>query len=59
MKQRRREATLTRLESQLSSGVKPEKVNNKTTQNTVNLTEVDIKRIQKEISTLKKSLGKL
>lgn len=59
MKQTRREATLARLESQLASGVKPEKVNGKTTQNKVKLSETDVKRINSEISKLKKVLGRV
>lgn len=57
-KQERRKRTLTRLESQLSSGVKPmkEKVLGKMktfTNKTVPLTEKDRKRIENEIQTLK------
>ena len=58
MKQTRREATLARLESQLVSGVKPEKVNGKTTNTKVKLTDSDVKRINGEVGKLKKSLGK-
>jgi hypothetical protein len=58
MKQTRRETTLARLESQLTSGVKPEKVNGKTTNTKVKLTDSDVKRINGEVGKLKKLLGK-
>jgi hypothetical protein len=54
MKQTRKESTLARLESQLVSGVKPEKVNGKTTEKKIKLTETDVKRINNEIGKLKK-----
>lgn len=56
----RRKNALMRLEKQLQSGVKPEKIYDKskkrfvTTSNLIPLNELDISRIQKEIINLKK-----
>lgn len=49
----RRRSVLTRLEAQLKSGRKPEKVDGKSTTNLIQLGEKDIKRITKEMETLK------
>ena len=49
----RREGALARLEAQLKSGKKPEKVDGKETGKKVELTDKDKTRIQKEITTLK------
>lgn len=56
MKQQRREKALKRLENQLVSGVKPNKV--KLSGNSVNipLTDSDKKRIENEILTLKSKI---
>ena len=48
----RRESAKERLEVQLKTGKKPEKVNGKTTMNNVPLTEFDKKRINKEIDAI-------
>lgn len=48
----RREGAKERLELQLKTGKKPEKVNGKTTTNSVPLTEFDKKRINKEIDAI-------
>ena len=48
----RRESAKGRLEAQLKSGKKPEKVNGKTTLNNVPLTEFDKKRINNEINAI-------
>ena len=48
--------TLERLESQLATGKKPEKINGKTTNKKVNLTEKDKLRINSEIKILKYTL---
>lgn len=50
-------SALTRLESQLKSGTKPEKAGKKTTSKSVPLTEQDTKRINKEIETLSKKVN--
>lgn len=54
MKHERRAGALARLESQQSSGVKPEKIDGKTTGKMVKFTEKDTKRIEREITILKK-----
>jgi hypothetical protein len=48
----RREGAKERLEAQLKTGKKPEKVNGKTTMNSVSLTEFDKKRINNEINAI-------
>jgi hypothetical protein len=48
----RRERTLERFNTQLLSGVKPEKVNGKTTNNLVSLTPEDVLRINKQVGIL-------
>ena len=48
----RRKSALDRLTKQLEVGVKPEKVNGKTTNNQISLTDKDRKRIEKEIEIL-------
>jgi len=48
----RRNSAKTMLEAQLKRGTKPEKVNGKTTNNIVQLTDGDKKRIQREIEIL-------
>jgi len=48
----RRESAKKMLEEQLKRGTKPEKINKKTTNNMVALTDTDKKRIQREIETL-------
>jgi len=48
----RRRNALTRLEAQLVTGTKPEKIEGKTTANRIPLTEGNIKRINAEILTL-------
>jgi hypothetical protein len=48
----RREKALSRLKTQLASGVKPEKVDGKTTKNTISLDDSDKRRIEKEIAIL-------
>jgi len=53
----RHQNALSRLEAQLTAGTKPEKLEGKTTSNTVSLTETDTKRIKREIETLTKSLS--
>lgn len=52
-KTQRRESTLGRLQAQLKSGIKPLKEDGKDTGKTIKLTEKDIERIKKEITTLK------
>lgn len=52
----RRASVIKRLEAQLKSGVKPVKVDGRTRQETVELTETDVKRIRKEIETLNKRI---
>jgi len=52
MKQTRKTNALKRLQAQLASGVKPEKINGKTTSNKVPLSPYDIVRIKKEITIL-------
>lgn len=51
----RREGAKQRLEAQLKTGTKPEKINGKTTTNMVELSDDDKKRIKREIETLSKS----
>lgn len=48
----RREAARLVLETQLKRGTKPEKINGKTSTKMVALTDVDKKRIEKEIDVL-------
>lgn len=57
-KQRRRKlSTLERLEKQLKSGHKPEKIDGKTSlTKKVPLTESDVKRIKKELEVLEKAV---
>jgi hypothetical protein len=50
----RREGALSRLEAQVKSGKKPEKVKGKSTGKMVELGEKDLKRINNEIEVLKK-----
>ena len=52
----RRTGAQERLEAQLKSGNKPEKVKGKSTGKMVSLGENDIKRIKKELGSLKESL---
>ena len=54
----RRNSALQLLEGQLKNGTKPQKVDGKTTTTTELLTEIDKKRINKEIDSLKKKLNK-
>jgi len=49
----RRQSALTRLEAQLKSGKKPEKVNKKSTGKMVELNDKDKTRISGEINVLK------
>jgi hypothetical protein len=53
-KTNRRRSALGRLEAQLVSGKKHEKLNKKTTQTLVDLTDADKNRINKEIEKLRK-----
>jgi hypothetical protein len=48
----RQQSAKAMLEAQLKRGTKPEKINKKTTANMVALTDVDRKRIEREIDTL-------
>jgi hypothetical protein len=48
----RRESAKQRLEAQLKRGTKPEKINGKTTNKMVGLTDADRKRIEKEIDNI-------
>lgn len=50
----RRNTAIRLLNEQLERGTKPEKVDGKTTENMIPLTEFDKKRINKELATLKK-----
>lgn len=52
----RRNTVIKALESQLKSGKKYEKVNGKTTNKKVDLTDSDKERISKELETLKSRL---
>ena len=52
----RRTSALKLLEAQLKSGVKPEKINGKTTTNMIPLTDIDRRRIDKNIEVLKSRL---
>jgi len=52
----RRQGALARLEAQLKSGKKPQKVEGKDTGKKTELTENDTKRIQKEITLLKEKV---
>ncbi len=53
LKNRSRTSALRLLEKQLASGVKPLRVDGKTTKETTELTDKDKSRIQKEIEILK------
>lgn len=53
---KRRKNSLERLKKQLSENVKPLKVNGKTLNESVPLTEQDIKRINNEIQILEKQI---
>lgn len=53
VKKRRQVSALERLEKQLQSGVKPEKLEGQGTSLNVPLSEKDVKRIKGEIQTLK------
>lgn len=53
-RQERREGALSRLEVQLKSGKKPEKVNKKSTGKMIELGDKDKSRITSEIEVLKK-----
>ena len=55
-RQERREGALSRLEAQLKSGKKPEKIKGNSTGKMVELGENDVKRIKKEMGILKESL---
>ncbi len=57
----RRESAKARLEAQLERGTKPEKIDGKTTSNMVALSDVDKKRIEREIDNInnKKNKGLL
>lgn len=48
----RRESAKQRLEAQLKTGTKPEKINGKTTNKMVALTPADIARINREIEAI-------
>jgi len=52
----RRNSALQLLEAQLETGSKPEKIDGKTFNKRIPLTENDTKRINKEIENLKKKL---
>lgn len=52
-KRLRRQSALSLLEAQIKSGEKPEKINGKTTENMIPLTEIDKKRINNDIQKLK------
>lgn len=52
----RKISALARLEAQLKSKVKPEKVDGKTTTKNISLTESDEKRIKAEIEKLTKAV---
>jgi len=54
----RRRSALTLFDEQLKRGTKPEKVEGKTTAKMIPLTEIDKKRINKEIEILNKKLNK-
>ena len=51
----RRESAKKLLEAELARGTKPEKVNGKTTQNMVSLTEKDKARIEHELEAINKA----
>jgi hypothetical protein len=53
MKKQRQKNALERLEAQLASGTKPEKIDGKTTNTRVAISDHDKKRITKEITILK------
>jgi hypothetical protein len=56
-KQRRRKVSaFNRLEAQLKTGSKPEKVDGRTTTNNIQLSESDKNRMKKELETLQKSV---
>lgn len=50
---KRRKTALEALENQLAGKTKPEKIDGKTTENRVELTDTDIERIKKQIAVLK------
>lgn len=54
----RRVKALQRLEAQIKSGVKPLKLDGKTTNKTENLNEKDLKKIESQIATLKERIVK-
>ena len=56
LKNLRRKSALIAAEIQLNSGKKPNKVNGKTIKELIDLTDVDKKRIEKEINTLKERI---
>ncbi len=53
----RTERSIKRLEEQLNSGVKPEKVDGKTTNNRIPLTDKDRTRIETEIANAKSNIS--
>lgn len=53
-KKRRQRSVIEQREAQLKTGTKPEKVNGRTTNKQIPLTENDVKRIKKEIEVLGK-----
>ena len=53
----RREGAKTRLEAQLKSGMKPEKINKKSTGKLIALGDKDKSRITSEIEVLKKKIA--
>jgi len=56
-KRRRQTGALERLEAQLKSGKKPLKVDGKTINEVIDLTEGDTKRIKSQIEILKKQVA--
>jgi len=54
----RRKGALELLEAQLVKGTKPEKIDGRTSDKNIPLSEIDIKRIKKEIETLRMSVSK-
>lgn len=54
----RRRSALALFDEQLKRGTKPEKVEGKTTAKMIPLTEIDKKRINKEIENINKKLSK-
>lgn len=55
-KQTRQRSTLLRLEEQLKSGLRSEKIDGRTTGNKIPQTEHDVKRLKKEIDILNQSI---